>query len=828
MTLATGTKLGRYEIRSKIGEGGMGEVYLAQDTKLDRKVALKILPADVAARPDRMKRFVQEAKAASALNHPSIITIYEIDKTDSINFIATEFIDGETLRQRMKSAPMRLAEVLEIAAQIASALSAAHAAGIVHRDIKPENVMLRRDGIVKVLDFGLAKLTERLPPESIDTEALTSFKTDPGTVVGTAIYMSPEQAGGLVVDARTDNFSLGVVMFEMVAGRLPFEGSNTHQILASILSDKEPQSVARYSTEAPAELERIVSKALRKEREQRYQTMKDLTLDLQSLKRHLEFEAQLERSRPSEQRSNEASAAQTVNESAPRATAVSTARVTSSAEYLVNEIKRHKASFGVAFTTLIVALGVTGYFYFLHGSKTVIDSIAVLPFVNAGADPNAEYLSDGITESLINSLSQLPQVKVMSRNSVFRYKGRDTDAQKVGEELGVRAVLAGRVTQHGDGLEINVELVAVRDNTHLWGQKYNRKLADILSVQDEIASEISDRLRLQLSGEEKKRLTRRYTDDAEAYQEYLKGLYYADKFTESGLNKGIEYFKQAIEKDPNYALAYAGIAHAYWNDNELHTGPREAMPKAKAAALKALEIDETLPEAHAAMGIVLTAYDWDWPRAEAEFKRAIELNQDYATAHNHYGWYLSLVGRFDDAIRELKQAQQLDPFSLEANSNLGLAYCRAHRYNEAIDQLSRTIDMEPTFWMPHTFLGWTFMANGRYAEAIAELNKAKQFDNNNMILGSLGEAYALSGNKVAAQKMLDELGDLSKHHFVSPHSIALVYAGLGERDLAFQWLEKAYGDRTEFLGWIKVDQRLDGLRSDPRFANLMQRVRLSQ
>ncbi|PYS66734.1 MAG: hypothetical protein DMF73_20955 [Acidobacteria bacterium] len=405
----------------------------------------------------------------------------------------------------------------------------------------------------------------------------------------------------------------------------------------------------------------------------------------------------------------------------------------------------------------------------------------------------------------------------MSRNSVFRYKGRETDAQKVGEELGVRAVLAGRVTQHGDGLDINVELVDVRDNTHLWGQRYSRKLADILSVQDEIASEISDRLRLQLTGEEKRRLTKRYTDDAEAYRAYLKGLYYADKFTESGLNKG-----------PNYALAYAGIADAYWNDNELHTGPREAMPKAKTAALKALEIDDTLAEAHAALGIVLTAYDWDWPRTETEFKRAIELNRDYAIAHNHYGWYLSLVGRFDDAIRELKQAQLLDPFSLEANSNLGLAYCRAHRYNEAIDQLTKTIDMDPNFWMPHTFLGWTYKANGRYAEAIAELAKAKQFDNNNMILGSLGEAYALSGNKVEAQKVLDELNAFSKQHFVSPYSIALVYAGLGEKDLAFQWLEKAYGDRTEFLGWIKVDQRLDGLRPDPRFSELMRRVGLQQ
>ncbi|HLE63975.1 MAG TPA: serine/threonine-protein kinase [Pyrinomonadaceae bacterium] len=461
--LSVHATLSHYRIISKIGAGGMGEVYLAEDTKLGRKVALKILPADVASDQKRMQRFVQEAKSASALNHPNIITIHEIDQTDSVHFIATEFIDGDTLRQRIQRTPMKLSEVLDVAIQIASALSAAHAASIVHRDIKPENIMLRRDGIVKVLDFGLAKLTERLPPDSLDTEAPTSFKTDPGTVVGTAIFMSPEQAGGLDVDARTDIWSLGVVLYEMVAGCLPFAGSTSSEVLASILGDKETQPLARYSREVPAELERIVSKALRKGREQRYQTIKDLMLDLQSLKQQLEFEAKLERSVPPEQRSSRAGTASAVNESEPSAATVSVAGATSSDEYIVSEIKRHKTGAAIAVAALVIALAAAAYFYLPRASKGPIDSVAVLPFVNQNNDPNTEYLSDGVTESIINSLSQLPNLKVMSRNSVFRYKGKEMDAQAVAKKLKVQAVITGRLAQRGDGLSINVELINGQD-----------------------------------------------------------------------------------------------------------------------------------------------------------------------------------------------------------------------------------------------------------------------------------------------------------------------------------------------------------------------------
>src|SRR5213080_2028711 len=650
MTLKPGTKLGRYEIRAKIGTGGMGEVYLAQDAKLDRKVALKILPTDVATHHDRMHRFEQEAKAASALNHPNIITIFEIEQVDSVNFIATEFIDGQTLRERMRSGPMKLGEVLEVAIQSASALSAAHDAGIVHRDIKPENLMLRRDGIVKVLDFGLAKLTDRPVATSVDTEALTraQIKTEPGVVMGTAIYMSPEQARGLEVDARTDIFSLGVLIYEMVAGRLPFEGSNQNEIVASIIGDKAVPPLARYTQEVPAELERIVAKAARKNRDERYQTIKDLLLDLRALKQELEFSAKLERSAAPQARVSPATTSgapsSATDQLAASTVEASKAYPTSSAEYVITGIKQHKL---VALVALVViAGGIAGLAAYLHARNTevAIESIAVLPFTNQNRDPDSEYLSDGLTESIINSLTQLPNLKVIARSSVFRYKGKETDPMAAGKELGVRSVLTGRILQRGDSLTISTELLDVRDNKQLWGEQYHEKTSDLLSIQREIAKEITGNLRLKLSGPEQSRLAKHYTENAEAYQLYLKGRFYWNKRTEEGVRKGIEYFQQAIEKDPTYALAYTGIADCYSLET-LHIdvgslSPSEAAPKAKAAAMKALELDDTLAEAHTSLAFIKLNFDWDLAGAEREFKRAIELNPNYSNGHHWYSHYL--------------------------------------------------------------------------------------------------------------------------------------------------------------------------------------------
>jgi serine/threonine protein kinase/Tfp pilus assembly protein PilF len=834
--LSPGTNLGRYEIRSQLGAGGMGEVYLAQDTQLDRTVALKILPANVAADRQRMQRFIQEAKAASGLNHPNILTIHGIEQINSVLLIATEFIDGETLRQHMNVRRMKIAEALDISAQIASALAAAHTAGIIHRDIKPENIMLRHDGIVKVLDFGLAKLSERVDPaQEVDAEAATKVlvQTEPGVVMGTAAYMSPEQARGKNVDARTDIFSLGAVIYEMLSGRAPFAGETAADIIGALIH-KEPQPLSTLVPNIPVELQHTVSKALRKDRDERYQTVKSLLADLKTLKQELDFAAKLERSVwPASKDAASKNNAQAVGANAAMNNGnaqAAVARPTSSAESIVSRIKQHRHRFvGGLLVLLLASIGYGYWVYRGHESSVApIESIAVLPFVNESGNSDVEYLSDGMTESLINSLSQLPKLSVKARSSVFRYKGKDIEPQQVGSELSVQAILNGRVVQHGDQLILSLELVDTQTGNQIWGQQYNQKLSDILAIEDEIVRRISEQLRIKLSGEAQKQLTKRYTDNTEAYQAYLKGRYYANKFTEDGLKRAIEHFNQAIEIDPNYALAYAGLSSAYWNDNDLHMPPWEAMPKAKAAAIKALAIDEKLAEAHAALAIALTAYDWDWLNAEKEIRRAIELNPDYATAHLYYGWLLSVVGRFDESVAELRRAQQLDPLSLEAGTFLGLSFLRAHQYDQAIEQLQKALDMDPTFWLARLYLAWTYEAKGQLPEAIAELQRARQLNDSHFILGSLGQAYALSGKTDEAKKILKELLTDSKRRYVSSHSIAIIYAGLGEKNTAFEWLEKAYEQRSEVMSSLKFDTRLDSLHSDPHFAELTRRVGLPQ
>ncbi len=794
MAIAAGTFLGRYEIRAPLGAGGMGEVYLARDTNLDRTVALKILPVTVASDQGRMRRFIREAKAVSALNHPNIIIIHEIGQADSVHFIATEFVEGVTLRQHMTSTRMKLSEVLDVTIQMVGALAAAHAAGIVHRDIKPENIMVRTDGYVKVLDFGLAKLTKS---HASDSEAVTMFATEPGRVIGTIAYMSPEQARGLTVDARTDLFSLGIMLYEMIAGRLPFEGATASEMIASIL-EKEPPLLARYSREVPSDLERIVMKALAKDREERFQTVKDLLIDLRRVKQRLEFEAELERSVPPDLNS----------------------KVVVATGGGQSQLSPTKEPAGFSSPNSTAPLPGRG-----RRSRKAIDSLAVLPLVNASADPNTEYLSEGITESIINSLSQIPKLRVMARSTVFRYKGRETDPQEVGRDLNVRAVLTGRVLQLGDRLIIKAELVNVADGSQLWGEQYNRELSDIFALQEEIAQQISEKLRIKLTGEEKKRLTKRYTENTEAYQFYLKGRFYWNKRTSEAAKKGIEYFEQAIEKDPNYALAYAGLADSY----ALLGGydvlrPKDSYPRARAAATKALEIDDTLAEAHTSIARIRMAFDWDWLAAEREFKRAIELNPNYATAHHWYGMYLVRMGRFDEALSEIKQAQKLDPLSLIINADMGAPLFFARQYDQAIEQHRKTLEMDLNFPPTHLRLGAAYEQKGMYQEAIAEYQRAIELSGDNTKTSVvLGYAYAVSGRRAEAQKELDQLKEQSN----SPYDIAMIYTALGDKEQAFEWLEKAYEDRSGGLVFLKVDPGLDSLRSDPRFADLLRRVGLT-
>jgi serine/threonine protein kinase len=623
--LVTGQILGHFRIAGVLATGGMGEVYLADDTRLGRKIALKLLPPQFTINADRVRRFEQEARAASALNHPNIVTIHEIGQTESHHFIATEFVEGETLREHMANTRMTVGDVLDVAAQVASALQAAHEAGIVHRDVKPENVMLRRDRIVKVLDFGLAKLAP-YQAVAVDQQAPTKsiVKTNPGVVMGTVGYMSPEQARGAEVDARTDIWSLGVVLYEMVSGRAPFVGETPSHVIVSIL-ESEPPPLAR-DAEVPAELDRIVARSLSKERAERYQTAADLALDLKRLKEELDVESRLKQFRGPDAGGGEAAtkraghvAFNTTHASAMSTADVAIAHPTLSAEYLVNGIKRHKRSAVFASAAAILVVAALVYFSnFTRGGGGAIDSVAVLPFVNASGDPNAEYLSDGISDSIINSLSRLPNLKVSSLNSVLRYKGQQIDAQKVGRELNVKAVLIGRLTQQGDGLAISTELVYVRDNRRLWGEQYNRKLSGILGVQDEIAREISGGLRLRLSGEEKKQLAKQYTENNEAYLLYSLGNYYYRKNTKEAFEKGIESFEQAIKIDPNYALAYTGLARIYHFMGTRGFSPtKETEQKVEWAALKALQLDDTLAEGHVFLG-VNKYHNFDWAGAEKE------------------------------------------------------------------------------------------------------------------------------------------------------------------------------------------------------------------
>ena len=825
-----GQSFGPYQINARIGIGGMGEVYLAQDSRLGRRVALKMLPDYFILADERVRRFQLEARTASALNHPNILTIHEIGHVGSRQFIVTEFIEGENLWQRMNRTKIKLGEALDIAIQVVSALAAAHQAGIAHRDIKPANIMIRPDGVVKVLDFGLAKLTEQ---KGDDLEAATLVNTKQGIVIGTAHNMSPEQARGQKIDARTDLFSLGVVLYEMVVGHPPFEGATMTDVLASILR-VEPAALNQFTPATPVELQRIVDKALRKDKEERYQTAGEFLTDLKKFKQRLEFEAELERSQSPDSTDRVAPATSrgqaivgTTKDLVIQTGDIAPASLTSSAEYLIGEIKRHRT--GVTAVVAILGLAIAGIVYFSFGAgEKAIDSLAVLPFINTSADPNIEYLSDGLTESIISNLSQLPNLKVISRSSVFHYKGKEIDPQAAGRELRVRAVMTGRVVQHGDDLSISVELVDVQDKRLLWGQQYNRKSSDVLTIQGEISREISAKLRLKLTGEEQKRLSKRYTENMAAYQFYLKGRYYTGRYNEEGFKKGVESFKQAIDLDPNYALAYAGLADAYYGLSNLYLPPKEAMPKARALAMKALELDETLAEAHASLAVVKSQYEWEWEAAEREYKRALELNPGFASVHYFYSTYLLAKGRPEEALAELKQAQELDPLSLTLAVSAVFPYYYAppplRNYDRAIEELRKIIAMEPTFSSAHSLLGGVYVKKQMYDEAVAEHQKAWQLGNNLWDLAYLVRSYALAGKRDEAQKTFSELQERAKREHVAPNWMATAYIGLGEKDQALTWLEKAYEDRDENMTLLNVDPVLDSLHTDPRFTDLLQRM----
>ena len=827
MPLPPNTRLGRYEIRSQIGAGGMGEVYLAEDTKLDRRVALKILPAEFAADRERMSRFVREAKSASALNHPNIITIHEIGETDGTHFIATEYITGETLHARHTHNPLDLRTALDVAIQVASALDAAHRAGIIHRDIKPDNVMIRPDGLVKILDFGIAKLSEPAPVvggSGVDEEAATAIKppsTSPGMVIGTANYMSPEQARGKEVDARTDIFSLGIVFYEMLTGRRAFAGENALDTIGAILH-KEPAPLKQVLPSMPAEVERIVNKTLRKHADERYQTARDLLTDLKDARAELEFQEKLERTaapHAEEPKTHLLTAPPTTD--APRPP-------TSSAEFITGEIKKHRR--GVAAALLLLLFAAVGLGYWLFGNRSAsskqIESIAVMPFVNESGNQDVEYLSDGMTETLIKSLSQLPNLNVKPRSSVFRYKGKETDLQTIGRELNVQAILTGRVVQRGDQLTLSLELADVQKDRVIWSEQYNRKQSDLVTLQSEIAKEVSGKLKSTLSGEDSAKVGKTYTANSEAYQLYLKGRYHWNKRTYEDLLKAIEQFKAAIEKDADYALAYAGLADTY-SIIPYYRGSRSGdyMRQAKPYAERAVELDDQSAEAHTSLAFVNEG-TWNWGAAEKHYRRAIEINPNYSTAQMRYARFeIRVPNRGAAALTRIKRAVELEPSSLVANDNLSQIYLALGEADAAVEQARRTVELDSQFGFGWWDLAYAQIEKGQFADALASAAKAVEIlKRNNRSLVCLGVANAAAGRRGEAMASLKEIEQRYQNNQADATEVAAVYAGLGDKDQAFVWLDKAFAEKSSLLVDLRAEYPFAALRDDSRFKELLKRM----
>jgi len=822
LPIEPGTNIGPYKILDSLGAGGMGEVYLARDTRLGRKIALKFLSGDYTKDEDRVRRFQQEARAASALNHPNLITIFEIGEVDSVHFISTEFIEGETLRRRL-ARRLSNAEIFEVAIQVGSALATAHTAGITHRDIKPENIMVRPDGVVKVLDFGLAKLTEPTDPgaSTIDPGALTKkvVDTSPGVVMGTVSYMSPEQARGLTVDARTDIFSFGVVLYEMTAGRVPFEGTSFGDVISGILG-KKPVPIARYSPDVPEELERIIAKALAKDREERYQSIKEVLIDLKRLKQRLDVEAEIEHSAPPDWaraavmgRSGEArfGSDQTIEMGASG----QSVRTTSSAEYLVTEIKRHKkATFFVLGAAVIAAVAIT-----FVSTRRPIDSIAILPFSNQTGDPKMDPISDEITEGIINHLFAFPPLTVISYASVEQYKGRQPDPQATAKELGVSAVMIGRISKRDDVITVSAELVDARDKSRIWGAQEKLKFSELTLAHHRLARGILEKLGLKLSEEQRKEL--------DAQDLYANGKNSLSQRTPEGFNKAIEYFDKAVALKPDYALAHAGLADCY---NMLATygarPPSEAFPLAKAEARKALDVDDSLAEAHTSLAYALFRGDWKWTESEREFRQALRLNSKLAQAYQWYANLLVALGRSDEAIAQSKRAQELDSTSSIIRSNVALVYIYAHRYDDSIAACQKFLELDPTYFAARRYLGQAYTQKGKYDLAIGELQRAVATNGSPLIRAELAYTYARAGKRDEAQKILTDLQRMSSERYISPYHIALIYSGLGNKEETFNWLEQAFQGRTDYLVFLKVDPRFDWLHGDPRFASLLERIGL--
>jgi serine/threonine-protein kinase len=794
----------QYRIVEKIGEGGQGTVYRVLDTTLDRPAVVKVLPPALTDSTSNLVRFEREAKLASSLDHPNICTIFGLHKVDGIHFIAMQYIEGRNVRELVAGRPLDLRQALSITIQVTNALAAAHAQGIVHRDIKARNVMVTRAGNVKVLDFGLAKLIE--PPHAISHDPQL---TEVGVPYGTSTYAAPEQAQGLPVDHRGDIFSTGVLLYEMLAGTWPFRGKTALDVRYAVVYHRAKPIAEARGEDSPLiqRLQELLDRALAKSPEDRYQRIEDMRDELQDVWRELEADSSLGNTLTD--------ATQSIVPSAPPAPRPVPTR------------PRIILALAIVSSVLIAVLALAA----LRSSPSVesssrINSLAVLPFSNA--DPSTEYLSDGITESLIENLSQLPDLKVKSSSTVFHYKGRNTDPKQIGRELGVHALLSGNVVQRGDELAISVELIDVRDDSHIWGERYGRKVSEVVALPQQISRDVSLKLRSRADGMDHAQITRNYSPDSEAYRLYLQGRFNWNKRTVEGLRKGIEYFGQAIMRDQDYSLAYAGLADCYLLLNVYNvTSADDSYPKAEAAATRALSINSNLAEAHTALAFVTYRYHLKWIEAEQHFMKAISLNPSYATAHQWYGSYLAASGRLSEAVTEAKTAHELEPFSLTIYSDYVRSLYYAGQLDQARMEAEKMREMDPDFMRANYELGLVLEAQGKLDEAVAAFrNTLKSSPDNITALTALGHAQALAGKKNEAERVIARLQELSKKQYVSSYQTAVIYAGLDNRKLALDWLEKSRGERFNWLPFLQVDPVFRNLRSEPRFIEMAQSLGL--